>query len=170
MKPANKIAAHSLSLLIAVAPIVSFAATVTAPFVVRLTVVASCNISANALNFGTATSGLATAIQNTTTLAVTCSNTTPYQVGLDAGTVSGSTTTTRLMAGTTAGNTATTVSFKLNQTSYSGSNWGNVNGTDTQAGTGSGSAQTVTVYGTVLAQATPVPDTYQTTVTATAYF
>ncbi|RBL65547.1 spore coat U domain-containing protein, partial [Pseudomonas sp. MWU13-2625] len=38
------------------------------------------------------------------------------------------------------------------------------------AGTGTGAAQSLTVYGQVPAQATPKPDTYQTTVTATVYF
>ena len=37
-------------------------------------------------------------------------------------------------------------------------------------GTGTGAAQSITVYGQVPAQATPKPDTYQTTVTATVYF
>ena len=38
------------------------------------------------------------------------------------------------------------------------------------AGTGNGTAQSINVYGQVPAQATPKPDTYQTTVTATVYF
>ena len=58
-----------------------------------------------------------------------------YNVGLDAGTVTGSTVASRLMAGT-----------------------------------GTGSAQSIPVYGQVSAQSTPKPDTYQTTVTATVCF
>ena len=99
-----------------------------------------------------------------------CSNTTPYNVGLDAGGVSGSTVAARLMAGTTAGNTSTTVGFQLYQDAGHSTIWGNTQGTDTVAGTGSGSAQSINVYGQVPAQATPKPDTYQTTVTATVYF
>ncbi|WP_322024255.1 spore coat U domain-containing protein [Burkholderia sp. BCC1977] len=143
--------------------------TATATFAVSLTLVANCTISANALNFGS-TGVLTSAVTGSTTLAVTCTNTTPYNVGLDAGTVSGSSTTTRLMAGTTSGNTSSTVSFKLYQDSAYSTNWGNTQGTDTLAGTGTGSAQTLTVYGKVPAQTTPAPDTYTTTVTATVYF
>ncbi|WP_323121109.1 spore coat protein U domain-containing protein, partial [Burkholderia alba] len=40
----------------------------------------------------------------------------------------------------------------------------------TVGGTGTGSAQSINVYGQVAAQATPQPDTYQSTVTATVYF
>src|ERR1700744_2632144 len=71
--------------------------TKTATFTVTLTLQANCTIAANPLNFGT--SGvLSTAINQQSTLSVTCSNTTPYNVGLDAGTVTGSTVTNRLMA------------------------------------------------------------------------
>ena len=38
------------------------------------------------------------------------------------------------------------------------------------SGTGTGAAQTLTVNGSVPAQATPAPDTYSSTVTATVYF
>jgi spore coat protein U domain-containing protein, fimbrial subunit CupE1/2/3/6 len=141
----------------------------TATFNVTLTLQANCSITANPLSFGTA-GVLSTAINQQTTLAVTCTNTTPYNVGLDAGTVSGSTVASRLMAGTSAGNTGTTVGFELYQDSGHTTVWGNTQGTNTEAGTGTGAAQTITVYGQVPVQATPDPDTYQTTVTATVYF
>ena len=91
-------------------------------------------------------------------------------VGLDAGTVTGSTVASRLMAGTATGNTTTTVDFQLYQDAGRTTIWGNTQGTNTVAGTGTGAAQSITVYGQVPAQATPKPDTYQTTVTATVYF
>jgi len=143
--------------------------TATATFTVSLTLQANCSITANPLAFGT-TGVLGTAINQQTTVAVTCTNTTPYNVGLDAGGVSGSTVSARLMAGTTTGNTGTTVGFQLYQDSGHGTVWGNTQGTDTVAGTGNGSAQSINVYGQVPVQATPKPDTYQTTVTATVYF
>ncbi|GLQ91552.1 Csu type fimbrial protein [Dyella acidisoli] len=143
--------------------------TSTATFNVTLTLQANCSITANPLNFGT-TGVLSAAINQQTTLSVTCSNTTPYNVGLDAGTVTGSTVTNRLMAGTTTGNTSTTVAFELYQDTGHTTLWGNTQGTNTEGGTGTGSAQAITVYGQVPTQATPVPDTYQTTVTATVYF
>ncbi|MGF6774698.1 spore coat protein U-like protein [Paraburkholderia sp. GAS199] len=143
--------------------------TATATFTVSLTLTANCSISANPLNFGS-NGVLATAINQQTTVAVTCTNTTPYNVGLDAGTVTGSSVTSRLMAGTATGNTATTVGFQLYQDAGHTTLWGNTQGTNTVSGTGSGSAQSIVVYGQVPSQTTPKPDTYQTTVTATVYF
>jgi spore coat protein U-like protein len=113
---------------------------------------------------------LAAAVKHQTTVSVTCTNTTPYNVGLDAGTVTGSTVASRLMAGTTTGNTSTTVDFQLYQDAGHTTIWGNTQGTNTVGGTGNGAAQTISVYGQVPSQATPKPDTYQTTVTATVYF
>lgn len=143
--------------------------TATSTFTVTLTIQANCTITANPLNFGT-TGVLAAALNQQGTLAVTCSNTTPYNVGLDGGNVSGSTVTARLMAGTATGNTTTTLGFQLYQDSGHTTIWGNTQGTNTVAGTGTGSAQTINIYGQVPTQTTPKPDTYQTTVTATVYF
>jgi spore coat protein U-like protein len=144
--------------------------TSTATFNVTLTLQANCGITANPLNFGTA-GVLSTAINQQSTLSVTCTNTTPYNVGLDAGTVTGSSITSRLMAGTATGNTGTTVAFQLYQDAGHTTVWGNTQGTNTVAGTGTGAAQTINVYGQVAPQATtPRPDTYQTTITATVYF
>ncbi len=141
----------------------------TATFTTSLTLQANCTIAANPLNFGT--NGVLAAIVNQqTTVSVTCTNTTPYNVGLDGGTVSGSTVTSRLMAGTASGNTSTTVGFQLYQDSGFSTVWGNTQGSNTVGGTGTGSVQSITVYGQVPAQTTPQPDTYQTTVTATVYF
>ncbi|WP_321790503.1 spore coat U domain-containing protein [Burkholderia pyrrocinia] len=143
--------------------------TSTAQFNVTLTIQANCSVAANPLAFGT--SGVLTAALNQqTTLAVTCTNSTPYNVGLDAGGVSGSTVGSRLMAGTTSGNTSTTVGYQIYQDSGHTTVWGNTQGTDTVGGTGTGSAQTLNVYGQVPTQATPKPDTYQAAVTATVYF
>lgn len=143
--------------------------TTTTTFQVQITLVASCAISASNLNFGSGIGLLTSAVNGSTTLSVTCSNSTPYTVGLDAGTVSGSTVTTRLMAGTTAGNTSTTMQFQLYSDSGRTTTWGNASGSWI-SGTGSGSAQSLTVYGQVPAQSTPKPDTYQTTITATVTY
>lgn len=141
----------------------------TSPLTVTLTLLANCTITANPLNFGS-TGVLAAAVNQQTTVSVTCTNTTPYNIGLDGGTVTGSTVTARLMAGTATGNTGTTVGFQLYQDSGRTTLFGNTQGTNTEGGTGTGSAQSISVYGQVPAQATPKPDTYTTTVTATVYF
>jgi spore coat protein U-like protein len=139
----------------------------TSTFDASIKIIADCTIAANALDFGQSQGVLAATVNATTTLNVTCTNTTPYNVGLNAGTGTGSTTSARLMSGTAA-NTST-VAYNLSLTS-GGSNWGNTQGTDTYAGTGSGVLQNLTVYGSVPAQATPQPDTYKSTITATVYF
>ena len=101
------------------------------------------------------------------TINVTCSNSTPYNLGLNAGTGAGSSGTTRKLSGTGA-NTGT-VAFNLFQTAGS-TLWGDTQGSNTVGGTGTGSAITHTVYGQVPVQATPAPDTYKSTITATVYF
>lgn len=160
---------------LATAPLVANAATytngtATATFTVTLTLQANCAITASALNFGT-TGLLTTAVNGTSAVTVNCTNTTPYNVGLDGGTVTGSTVTARLLAGTATGNTGTTIPFQLYQDAAHTTVWGNTQGTNTVAGTGSGGAQPITVYGQVpTATTTPRPDVYQTTVTATVYF
>lgn len=172
----HKLLTSALIVVLTVGPMVSFAdaatysnGTATATFTVSLTLQANCTISANPLNFGT-NGVLATALNQQTTVAVDCTNTTPYNVGIDGGTVSGSTVTNRLLAGTATGNTSTTVGFQLYQDSGRTTVWGNTQGTNTVGGTGSGSVQTIAVYGQIPVQTTPRPDTYQTTVTATVYF
>jgi spore coat protein U domain-containing protein, fimbrial subunit CupE1/2/3/6 len=141
------------------------AATATSSFSVTMTINASCTVvSAAALNFGSQ-GVLTAAVNQTTTLQVQCTNTTPYNIGLNAGTGSGATVTTRYM---TAG--PATVAYSL----YSDTNhtvvWGNTVGTNTVAGTGNGAAQAYTVYGQVPAQTTPAPGTYTDTITVTVTY
>jgi spore coat protein U-like protein len=62
------------------------ASTATTTFSVSATVQSTCMISASNLAFGNYSGSL---INMTTTLSVTCSNSTTYNVGLNAGTASG---------------------------------------------------------------------------------
>ncbi|MGK5069931.1 Spore Coat Protein U domain protein [compost metagenome] len=139
----------------------------TTTFDVTLKIIANCVIAALPLDFGQTQGVLATAVNVNTTLNVTCTNTTLYNVGLNAGTGAGSVGTTRYLSGT--GGNAATVQFNLFQTAGA-TVWGNTQGTDTLGGTGNGTAQPITVYGNVPPQATPMPDTYKSTITATVYF
>lgn len=170
--PSFAAAAVAMSLFAAALPGVSNAATYlngsnTATFDVTLKIVANCVIAAAPLDFGQTQGVLASAVNVSTTLNVTCTNSTPYNVGLNAGTGAGSVGTTRYLAGT-GGNTAT-VQYNLFQAAGA-TVWGNTQGTDTHSGTGSGVAQPITVYGQVPPQSTPIPDTYKSTITATVYF
>jgi len=143
----------------------SFAASTTSSFTTQVTIAASCTInSASTLNFGS--QGILSAnVDQTSTIQVQCDNSTPYNIGLDAGTGSGATVAVRKM--TSGGNT-------VNYSLYSDSGrlivWGNTVGTDTVAATGSGASQSYTVYGRVAAQTTPAPATYSDTVTVTVTY
>ncbi|MDR5785386.1 spore coat U domain-containing protein [Caballeronia sp. LP003] len=164
------IAVSVISVALAASPLLPFAAqaaTRSTTFAVTLTLQNDCQIAANPLNFGN--SGVIAAnVDQTTTLSVTCSNGAAYNVGLDAGSVAGSTITNRLLAGT--GTPAPTVAYQLYRDAARTLVWGQTIGTDTVASTGTGAAQTLTVYGRVAPQATPAAGTYSSSVTATVTF
>jgi spore coat protein U-like protein len=143
-------------------PLPGDAAIQTGTFNATITIQSSCQIiSSNPLSFGT--QGVLTANSDSTaTFTVQCTNTTPYNVGLNAGSTTGGTVTTRLMAAGGA-----TVAYKMYSDAGRTTNWGNTVGTDAVAGTGTGSTQTLTIYGRVPTQSTPRPATYTDTVTLT---
>jgi spore coat protein U-like protein len=144
----------------------SFAGTKTATFQVSLNVQADCSIAANPLNFGS-TGVIDNNIDQTTSVSVTCTKGTPYTVALDAGSASGSTVANRTLGN--SGGTAA-VKFNLYRDEARTQVWGSVSGVDTAAATGTGDAQSITVYGRVPAQTAPIADTYTSTVTATVAF
>jgi spore coat protein U-like protein len=113
--------------------------------------------------FGTYTGALAA---STSTVSVTCTNTTPYNVGLSAGTATGATVTTRKMSGPNAA----LLAYALTSDSAHSVNWGQTVGTDTVAGSGNGSAQALTVYGQVAAGQYVAPGAYADTITATVSY
>lgn len=142
------------------------AATATGQFQVSLTLQAECRLtSQSALAFGT--SGvIQSAITATSTIGVQCTNTTPYNVGLDAGISSGATITTRKMSG----GAGAAVSYQLYSDSARTQVWGNTVSSNTIAGTGNGAVQTLTVYGSVPAQNTPAAGNYTDTVQITVTY
>jgi spore coat protein U-like protein len=134
--------------------------TVTSHFNVKATVQANCQIAAGTLNFGTY-SGLL--INSTSIISVTCTNTTTYNVGLNAGTATGATVTNRSMTGPAGA----LLGYKLFSNSGFTVNWGNTVGTNTLAGTGTGIAKSLTVYGQLPAGQSANPGSYTDTITAT---
>jgi len=143
----------------------SHTATTTTTFTVQITITASCTInSASTLNFGS--QGVLSAnVDQTSTIQVQCTNTTPYNIGLDAGTGTGATVAARKMT-----NGANTVTYSLYSDSGRTTVWGNTIGTDTVAATGNGAAQSYTVYGRVPPQTTPAPAVYTDTITVTVTY
>ena len=143
----------------------SLASTTTSTFTTQVTLIASCTInSASTLNFGSQGVLIAN-VDQTSTLQVQCTNTTPYNIGLDAGTGTGATVAVRKM---TSG--ANTVNYSLYSDSGRATVWGNTIGTNTVAATGNGASQSYTVYGRVTAQTTPAPATYTDTITVTVTY
>jgi spore coat protein U-like protein len=141
------------------------ALTKTTNFDVRINITSECTISATELNFGS--HGLLAAdVDAESTVTITCTGTTPYWVSLSAGGSPGATTTTRKMTGTGAA----TLNYSLFRDAARTENWGIVETTDGVAGTGSGIAQPLTVYGRVPAQTIPGIGAYSDTVTATVNY
>lgn len=128
------------------------------------TVATSCNVSATTLNFGTV-GILNNNVDASSTVTATCTSGAPYNIGLDAGTGSGATVTTRKMTGG-----STTVNYTMYSNSGRTSVWGNTVGTDTVAGTGTGLGQNYTVFGRVPSQTTPSPATYTDTIVTTVTY
>ena len=132
--------------------------TVTDTFDVMIQIDAFCAITnPTNLDFGTNTL-LNANIDNSSTFDVQCTNTTPFDIGLDGGAnFSGS---RRMSDG--AGNF---VSYSLYQDVGYATAWGDGIGVDTLADTGDGNANGYTVFGRVPVQTTPAPGNYIDTVT-----
>lgn len=150
------------------APFVAFtpaqaSTTVTTTFGVSASVQATCLISATPLAFGPYT-GLAAS--TTSTVSVTCTNTTPYNVALSAGSATGATVSTRKMTGPASA----TLAYSMTQDSAHMTNWGQTVSTDTVGGTGNGSAQALTVYGLVAPGQYVAPGSYSDTITASVIY
>lgn len=141
------------------------ATSTTSTFQVTANVVASCTVTTTGGNvaFGTYSGTAKTA---TTVLTVNCTDTTPYSIGLNAGSTTGATVTTRQMKGALSG-TTTTLGYSLTTDSAGLNNWTDIGGSNVSTGTGTGGTQTVTVYGQLAANQTVAPDSYSDTVTAT---
>jgi spore coat protein U-like protein len=137
------------------------AATQTSTMGVSATVSTVCSVSANALTFGEV--ALSGATSNTTTITATCTNGGTYNVGLSDG-ANAAAGQRRLVSGENA------LNYELYSDSARAVRWGSTVGTDTVSGTGNGAAQTLTVYGEILAgqiltTGSNYADTVQVTIT-----
>ena len=150
-------------LTLGLAPLPADAATTTTTFGVTAGVAATCLVSATALGFGSYTGVVDPA---SSTVSVTCTNTTPYTVGLSAGLATGATVTARSMTGPASA----LLGYGLFQDAGHTLNWGQTAGTDTVAGIGNGAAQPITVYGQIPASELVAPGAYADTITATVTY
>lgn len=136
-----------------------------ATFTASATVQKACIVTANTVNLGAVpSSAVNTSASNT--LSVTCTNSTPYFVGLAPS--NGNTAGAGVMKSTISGNTDQ-VPYQLSSTpGPNGTPWGNTATSTTigngVAGSGSGLAQSLTVYATA-PSANYTPGSYADTVT-----
>lgn len=153
------------SVILAVSATSVGAAVTTDTFTAQIVITEDCDIvSAGDLDFGSA-GVLAANVDVTSTLSVQCTNSTTYDIGLNAGVGTGASTTTRKMM-----DGSEFVDYQLFSDSGRAANWGNTVGTDTVSSTGDGSANSHTIYGRVPVQSTPSAGTYFDTVTVTVTF
>lgn len=131
--------------------------TVTATMGVSATVQSTCVISTTAMGFGT----YAAVVNNSTsTVTVTCTNTTPYTVSLNAGLATGATVTARSMTGG-----AVLLNYALYSDSARSANF-----TTTASIAGNGAAQPITIYGQIPGLQYVAPGTYTDTIVATVTY
>jgi spore coat protein U-like protein len=132
-------------------------------FTVNATVVNNCLVTPQNLNFGT--QGVLSAnIDASSLLSVTCTPGTSYSVGLNGGNAGAAPTARKLAKG------GETITYGLYRDAARSQPWGDTIGTNTAAGTGSGIAQDLTVFGRVPPQATPTAGTYTDTIVVTVTF
>jgi spore coat protein U-like protein len=145
----------------------AYAASVTATFNVTATINPACTIQASALNFGVYADAQ---VDGQSTITVTCTNTTGWEVGLNEGSSAGATIGNRRMTGPGPSN----LNYGLFTNAARTITWGDhpaLPGQDTVSGVGSGSAQALTVFGRVpAAQGTARPGAFLDTITVTITF
>lgn len=132
-------------------------------FLATATVAVTCTVSATTLDFGAPAGFLTSNVDAASTITTTCVSGTPYQIGLNNG--ANASGATRRMAGG-----AEFISYELYRDSGRSQRWGNTINTDTVTSTGTGLAQSTTVYGRVAPQTTPSPNTYSDTITVTVTY
>lgn len=146
------------------------AGTATANLTVQVTITASCTINAATLDFGSnaGTALVAANVNSSTTVSVTCTNGSPYAIGMDNG-ANASGSQRRMKTGTNFLNYNLYVdSARANAWTTAASNTTCTTANSCALGTGNGSAQTVSIYGRVPSIGTAPPaGSYTDTVTMT---
>lgn len=143
------------------------AATASGSLTVTASVASVCLISNGTLAFGSYDPTAASALNGSTTVTLTCTLGTPYQIGLDAGTGAGATVALRRLS--SGGNT---LGYRLFRDASRTLNWGNTPGTDTLDATSSASAltNTITIYGQIPASAAVPTGSYSDSVAITVNY
>lgn len=144
----------------------SFAGSVTSTMQATATISSSCLISANAMAFGSFQPAATGSVLANSTVTATCSNNVPYTLSLSAG---GGTIPARQMSGAIGGNTDK-LAYNIYTTSALTTVFGNGTGSATIPGTGNGSQQVVTIYGSLAQSQFVTPDSYTDALTVTVAY
>lgn len=137
----------------------------TFPFSATATVINNCTITATNVAFATV-SVLSSPLTATGSLNVSCTNGDAWRIALSAG--GSANQLARVMQ---RGGGGGTVGYQLYTDAARTIVWGDATaGTAMASGTGTGTAQAVSIYGRVPAQSTPQPGTYSDSITATISF
>lgn len=161
---------RTLLLALALVAPVAHAGTASSSFQVSATVVSACTVSGTTLDFGGAIDPLATStpLDASGTLTVTCTNSTPYSVSLDAGSNAGGPTN---FADRAMKNGSNTLGYQLYTSAGRSTVWGDGSGGSApHTGTGTGSDQTLNIYGRLPTLSGVVPGAYTDTVTVTVSY
>lgn len=142
------------------------AATATTSFNVTATVIDVCAVSATNLGFGTYSPIGGSALDGSSTITVTCTLGTPYNVRLDAG-ANGASVSARQMLRTSG---TETLPYYLYRNAGRTQNWGLTDNTDTVSATGTGVSVGHTVYGRIPASSNVPAGSYTDTVNVTVSY
>lgn len=140
----------------------------TVAVVASATVPAACTLATNPLSFGTV-NVLTANVDTTTSLGLNCTLGAPWTIRMNGGTVANSVSARRMGPGGVAPGV---INYQLRHGSANGALWGDgTSGTTVLTGTGSGSSQTVTVYGRIPGGQQPPPvGTYSDVVTVSVEY
>lgn len=135
-------------------------------FQVGATILVACNVSGTNLNFGGNLDPLATSgpVDTSSNLQVVCTNTTPYSVALNAGLNAGGGSNFGARAMKSGNNT---LPYQLYLDTGHATVWGDGASSGVYHGTGTGSSQSLTIYGRLPSLNGVAPGTYSDTVTVT---
>jgi spore coat protein U-like protein len=136
------------------------------PFTATATVAPNCRAyTTTDLDFGSISGLITSNTDQTSTISMTCTGRTAWNVGLNNG-LNASGNIRRMRLGTTANH----VDYELYRDSARIDRWGNTIGTDTVPGTGTGAAQTLTVHGRLPAAQNAPAGSYSDTITVTVTY
>jgi spore coat protein U-like protein len=135
----------------------------TASFPVSMTVQKVCSFIATVMDFGVYTGAL---LNGTGTVTVTCTNTTPFEVGIDAGMNNGGYAFNWEMVGPGG----VLLPYQVYTDSAHTIRWGGSTGYDTVTGSGKGAPQVFTAYGQIQAGHFFTPGAYTDTITFSLYY